>query len=134
EEGRERLARSGGGRDERMAALADERPAVELRRGGLSQPGLEPGPHGGVEGIERGRGHNRTFYRLGGPLGNTGAGAGDTIGGRPIHAESVFLAVCPDPWMVLAGAWIERAGQAGGGRRPSGAGHLRRGLLRAHGA
>src|SRR5664280_1795622 len=52
EERRERLARAGRGRDERVAPLPDRRPALALRRRGLAEPVLKPRLNGGVKGGE----------------------------------------------------------------------------------
>jgi hypothetical protein len=46
QEGRERLARTGGGEDERVVAPGDGRPAEALSGGGLREGGCEPGPRG----------------------------------------------------------------------------------------
>src|SRR5664280_1902753 len=49
---RERVARAGRGRDERVAPLPDRRPALALRRRGLAEPVLKPRLNGGVKGGE----------------------------------------------------------------------------------
>src|SRR6185436_5234114 len=73
QEGGQRLAGPRGRGDQGVAALADERPSVELGGGGLAEPALEPGLYGRMEGIERG--HDKPFYRLGCRPGNNRAGA-----------------------------------------------------------
>src|SRR4029453_3511291 len=46
QEGGERLARSGGGGDERVPPRCDRVPGARLRRGGRGERGGEPGPRG----------------------------------------------------------------------------------------
>jgi hypothetical protein len=56
EEGREGLARTGGGDDEGVLAAADRVPGALLRRGGLHEGTGEPGPGGLREPVESGHG------------------------------------------------------------------------------
>ena len=57
QEGRQRLARAGGGQDERVVALGDGRPPLCLGRRGGAEAGLEPRPDGGREQVQRHPGH-----------------------------------------------------------------------------
>src|SRR5256712_6974289 len=62
EEGRERLAGAGGGRDQSIPAGLNEGPRTLLRLGGVAEAGLEPALNGGMETRQRPPVIWRTIY------------------------------------------------------------------------
>src|SRR4029453_1125597 len=77
QEGGERLARSGGGGDERVPRRCDRAPGARLRRGGRGERGGEPGPRG-----ERELGEHRMVR------GHIARGARRTSSGEPAIESS----------------------------------------------